>query len=62
LISESKRPDLTEEEFLDIEEEIASDARGHAFLRMREQRAWLVWIMEVRRLTRDVKDALAKVG
>lgn len=56
------RPELTEEEYLDIEEAIASDARGRAFLRMREQRARLVAITEVRRLAREVKEALAKTG
>jgi chemotaxis regulatin CheY-phosphate phosphatase CheZ len=57
-----KRPELSEEEYLDIEEAIASDARGRAFLRMREQRARLVSVTEVRRLAREVKEALSAVG
>jgi chemotaxis regulatin CheY-phosphate phosphatase CheZ len=61
-MAKAKRPELTEEEYLDIEEAIASDARGRAFLRMREQRGRLVSITEVRRLARDVKEALAPVG
>jgi chemotaxis regulatin CheY-phosphate phosphatase CheZ len=61
-MAKAKRPELTEEEYLDIEEAIASDARGRAFLRMREQRARLVSITEVRRLARDVKEALAPVA
>jgi chemotaxis regulatin CheY-phosphate phosphatase CheZ len=61
-MAQVKRPELTEEEYLDIEEAIASDARGRAFLRMREQRARLVSITEVRRLAREVKDALGGIG
>jgi hypothetical protein len=61
-MAKAKRPELTEEEYLDIEEAIASDARGRAFLRMREQRARLVSVTEVRRLAREVKDALSAVG
>jgi chemotaxis regulatin CheY-phosphate phosphatase CheZ len=61
-MAKAKRPELTEEEYLDIEEAIASDARGRAFLRMREQRARLVSVTEVRRLAREVKEALAKTG
>lgn len=61
-MAKEKRPELTEEEYLDIEEAIASDARGRAFLRMREQRARLVSVTEVRRLAREVKEVLATVG
>jgi chemotaxis regulatin CheY-phosphate phosphatase CheZ len=61
-MAKEKRPELTEEEYLDIEEAIASDARGRAFLRMREQRARLVSVTEVRRLAREVKDALSAAG
>jgi chemotaxis regulatin CheY-phosphate phosphatase CheZ len=61
-MAKAKRPELSEEEYLDIEEAIASDARGRAFLRMREQRGRLVSITEVRRLAREVKEALAPVG
>jgi chemotaxis regulatin CheY-phosphate phosphatase CheZ len=61
-MAKEKRPELTEEEYLDIEEAIAGDARGRAFLRMREQRARLVSVTEVRRLAREVKEALSAVG
>lgn len=47
---------LSEDEFLSIEDAIASTARGRAFLRMREQRQRLVAMDEVRRITHSIKD------
>lgn len=57
-MSSQRRIDLTEEEYLDIEEALASNARGRSFLRMRDQRARLVAVNEVRKLVRDVKDSV----
>ena len=47
---------LTETEFLEIEEALASTPRGRAFLRMRDQRARVVAIEEVRRLSLSIRD------
>jgi chemotaxis regulatin CheY-phosphate phosphatase CheZ len=55
-----RRADLSEEEYLDIEEVLASNARGRSFLRMRDQRARLVSVNEVRKIQRDLKEALQK--
>jgi chemotaxis regulatin CheY-phosphate phosphatase CheZ len=57
-MSSQRRIELTEEEYLDIEEALASNARGRSFLRMRDQRARLVAVNEVRKLVRDVKDSV----
>jgi len=56
----SPRLELSEEDYLDIEEALASNARGRAFLRMRDQRSRLVAISEVRRLVREFRDHLPK--
>ncbi len=50
-----RRLELSEEEYLDIEEALASNARGRSFLRMRDQRSRLVATNEVRKLMREVK-------
>jgi len=60
-MSSQRRPELTEEEYLDIEEALAGNARGRTFLRMRDQRARLVAVNEVRKLVREVKDSVQKV-
>jgi chemotaxis regulatin CheY-phosphate phosphatase CheZ len=57
-----RRPELSEEEYLDIEEALASNARGRSFLRMRDQRARLVAVNEVRKLAREIKDSVHKVA
>ena len=49
-------PHLDEEEYLAIEETLAANARGRAFLRMRDQRSRVVALEEVRRLVRDLRD------
>lgn len=51
---------LSEEDFLLIEEAIASNARGRAFLRMRDRRAQLVAAEEVKRLIRGLGGSLRK--
>jgi chemotaxis regulatin CheY-phosphate phosphatase CheZ len=56
-MSSQRRPELSEEEYLDIEEALASNARGRTFLRMRDQRARLVAVNEVRKLARDLRDS-----
>jgi chemotaxis regulatin CheY-phosphate phosphatase CheZ len=61
-MSSPRRPDLTEEEYLDIEEALATNARGRAFLRMRDQRSRVVAVTEVRKLMREVKDGLQKAA
>ena len=48
--------DLTEEEYLEIEDALASNARGRAFLRMRDQRSRLVATADVRRLARELRE------
>ena len=57
-MSSQRRLELSEEEYLDIEEALASNARGRSFLRMRDQRARLVAMNEVRKLAREVRDAV----
>ncbi|HYM01957.1 MAG TPA: protein phosphatase CheZ [Stellaceae bacterium] len=57
-----RRLELSEGEYLDIEEALAANARGRAFLRMRDQRSRLVGVAEVRRLVRELKDALPTIG
>jgi len=59
-MSSQRRPELTEEEYLDIEEALASNARGRSFLRMRDGRARVVALNEVRKLQKEMKDALQK--
>jgi chemotaxis regulatin CheY-phosphate phosphatase CheZ len=55
-----RRPELSEEEYLDIEEALASNARGRTFLRMRDQRARVIALNDVRKLMREVKDSVKK--
>lgn len=52
----SQPPALTEAEFLEIEEALASTPRGRVFLRMRDQRQRVVAIEEVRRLSVSIRD------
>ncbi len=59
-MSSQRRPELSEEEYLDIEEALASNARGRTFLRMRDQRARLVAVNEVRKLARELKESAHK--
>jgi chemotaxis regulatin CheY-phosphate phosphatase CheZ len=61
-MSSPRRLDLTEEEYLDIEEALATNARGRTFLRMRDQRSRVVAVTEVRKLMREVKDGLQKAA
>jgi len=49
-------PVLSETEFLEIEDALASTPRGRAFLRQRDQRARVVAIEEVRRLSLSIRD------
>jgi chemotaxis regulatin CheY-phosphate phosphatase CheZ len=53
----TRLPHLDEEEYLAIEEALAANARGRAFLRMRDQRSRVVALEEVRRLVRNLKDS-----
>jgi len=57
----SQRLELSEGEYLDIEETLSANARGRAFLRMRDQRSRLVGVAEVRRLVRDLKEMLPEL-
>ena len=59
-MSSPRRPELSEEEYLDIEEALASNARGRTFLRMINQRARVIAINDVRKLMREVKDSMKK--
>ncbi len=61
-MSSQRRPELSEEEYLDIEEALASNARGRTFLRMRDQRSRLVAMNDVRKLMREVKETTHKVA
>jgi chemotaxis regulatin CheY-phosphate phosphatase CheZ len=61
-MSSQRRPELSEEEYLDIEEALASNARGRSFLRMRDQRSRLVAMNDVRKLMREVKETAQKVA
>ena len=56
----ARRPELSEEEYLDIEEALASNARGRTFLRMRDQRSRVIAFNDVRKLMREVKDSVKK--
>lgn len=55
-MSANARVSLTDEEYYDIEDALASTARGRAFLRARDQRLRVVAVDEVRRLTLSVRD------
>lgn len=57
-MSSQRRLELSEEEYLDIEEALASNARGRSFLRMRDQRARMVSMNEMRKLTRELRDSV----
>jgi chemotaxis regulatin CheY-phosphate phosphatase CheZ len=57
-MSSQRRLELTEEEYLDIEEALASNARGRSFLRMRDQRARMVSMNEMRKLARELRDSV----
>jgi chemotaxis regulatin CheY-phosphate phosphatase CheZ len=57
-MSSQRRLELSEEEYLDIEEALASNARGRSFLRMRDQRARVVAMNEMRKLAREVRDSV----
>jgi chemotaxis regulatin CheY-phosphate phosphatase CheZ len=57
-MSSQRRLELSEEEYLDIEEALASNARGRSFLRMRDQRARLVAMNEMRKLARELRDSV----
>jgi chemotaxis regulatin CheY-phosphate phosphatase CheZ len=59
-MSSPRRLDLTEEEYLDIEEALATNARGRTFLRMHDQRSRVVAVSEMRKLVREIKDGLQK--
>jgi chemotaxis regulatin CheY-phosphate phosphatase CheZ len=59
-MSSPRRLDLTEEEYLDIEEALAINARGRTFLRMRDQRSRVVAVSEMRKLVREIKEGLQK--
>lgn len=61
-MSSQRRLELSEEEYLDIEEALASNARGRSFLRMRDQRARLVAMNEVRKLAREIKESVKTGG
>ena len=55
-MSANARVSLTDEEYYDIGDALASTARGRAFLRARDQRLRVVAVDEVRRLTLSVRD------
>ncbi len=57
-MSSQRRLELSEEEYLDIEEALASNARGRSFLRMRDQRARMVSMNEMRKLAREIRDSV----
>lgn len=59
-MSSPRRPELSEEEYLDIEEALASNARGRTFLRMINQRSRVIALNDVRKLMREVKDSVKK--
>jgi chemotaxis regulatin CheY-phosphate phosphatase CheZ len=57
-MSSQRRLELSEEEYLDIEEALASNARGRSFLRIRDQRARMVSMNEMRKLARELRDSV----
>jgi chemotaxis regulatin CheY-phosphate phosphatase CheZ len=54
----TRHPDLSEEEYLDIEEALASNARGRTFLRMRDQRTRVITLTDANKMMRGIKDAI----
>jgi chemotaxis regulatin CheY-phosphate phosphatase CheZ len=54
----TRHPDLSEEEYLDIEEALASNGRGRTFLRMRDQRTRVVTLADANKLMRGIKDSI----
>jgi chemotaxis regulatin CheY-phosphate phosphatase CheZ len=55
-----KLNELSEEEYLAIEEAVADNARGRAFLRMRDQRARMIAADEVQRMLATLTDEFKK--
>lgn len=56
----ARLPELSDDEYLEIEETLSSNARGRAFLRMRDLRMRVIGSDEVRRLIRNMKDAVSR--
>jgi chemotaxis regulatin CheY-phosphate phosphatase CheZ len=56
----ARPPELSDEEYLEIEETLASNMRGRTFLRMRDQRARTVAVSDVRKLLREAKLSATK--
>jgi chemotaxis regulatin CheY-phosphate phosphatase CheZ len=54
----TRHPDLTEEEYLDIEEALAGNARGRTFLRMRDQRMRVIALTDANKFMRGIKDSI----
>ena len=55
-------PDLTDEDYFLIEDAIAANARGRAFLRMRDQRSRVIAADEVKRLVRSLTTSIKKAA
>jgi chemotaxis regulatin CheY-phosphate phosphatase CheZ len=53
-MSSPRRPELSEEEYLDIEATLTSNARGRAFLEMRDERARVVALSDMRQIADSI--------
>lgn len=56
----ARLPELTAEQYLEIEEALSNNARGRAFLRMRDERCRVIAASDVQRLLKKLRDELRK--
>jgi chemotaxis regulatin CheY-phosphate phosphatase CheZ len=52
----ARLPELTAEQYLEIEEALANNARGRAFLRMRDDRSRVIAANDVQRIVKKLRD------
>ena len=58
----SNLPELTDEDYFVIEDAIAANARGRAFLRLRDQRSRVIATDEVKRMMRSLTTNVKKAA
>lgn len=56
----ARPPELTAEQYLDIEEALSNNARGRAFLRMRDEHSRVIAASDVQRLLKKLRDEWRK--
>lgn len=58
----ARLPELSAEQYLEIEEALANNARGRAFLRMRDERSRVIAASDVQRLVKRLRDEWRRDG